>query len=152
MSEYVEVSDLDNDFATASERPPDGQYDVVLRNTRFKWLKTKPPERAFEFLFEISSGAFSGTKISKIAFLRPNLMHWLKTDLSRLGVAFGKLTELQQRQSILHGIQVRIELKTKTDRNNNERQNVFIIKADETAQPAERGAPPSSVPENDIPF
>lgn len=152
MSPYVDVSDLDKPFADASDMDasvPDCECVAEIMRTDFIWTKAKPPERAFQWEFQIIEGDYTGGVVKKTSLLRSDLLRWLKIDLSRCGMRFATLSELQQHQRDLWGLTVQLKLVTKPDKKGKDRQNVWIQKTKDQENERSYEPPP---PEEETPF
>lgn len=156
--DYMDVSDLDNAYRDAEvldfEKVPDGTYQAMVHTVQFKWIKSKPPERAFEWTFKVISGQMRGARIWKTSLLRDDLLRFLKTDVSRFGLKINTLSELQSRLSELLDCIAEIKVETKKDREGKERTNVYINRmiTSDDAPKQNGGSEPPPHNDADIPF
>lgn len=155
MAKFVDVSDMDDRYSRARtddfDSVPDDEYRAIIIKAEFKWFGQSSQERIYEWNFEIMSGEFQGAVLQKLNFLRTDdQFKWLKIDMSKCGVKHHTLSQIQQHQQDLIGMEVAIKTQTK-DGKNGPRQYVYIVNRVEKAQ---QSAAPSGPPpvEDDIPF
>jgi len=153
MSGYVDLDDMEADFKNAKTNSfspiPDGTYQVEVVTARFKELGSN---RLFEWILRTLD---SDKKITKTNLLRPDLMHWLKSDLKACGWEAQSLQEIQQKCSVkLPGMMLEVKVENK-EANGKRFQNVYIQKCltppPEQQQEQQKEQPPPPK-EDDIPF
>ena len=147
MSDYIDVSDMENDYKNAKSSSfsslPDGVYQVEIIAARFK---QQGENRFFEWILRTLD---TDKKITKTNLLRSDLMHWLKSDLKVCGWEPASLQEIQQKCAVkLPGLMLEIKVETKAG-GDKQFQNVYIQKW--LDPPSERKEEPPP-PESEIPF
>jgi hypothetical protein len=148
MSDYVDLSDMEEDYKKASIYPtvPDNKYKVEVIAARFKY---RNDDRLFEWILR---DVDTDRKITKTNLIRPDLMHWLKKDLKTCGWEPVSLQEIQQKCAVkLPGLMLEIEVQTKKA-NGKDFQNVYIQKCLTPPPEDKRAQQEPPPPEDDIPF
>ena len=148
MTDYADMSDMEDDFKNAKTNSfsaaPDGIYQVEIVAARFK---EQGQNKFFEWILRTVD---TDKKITKTNLLRPNLMHWLKSDLKACGWEAQSLQEIQQKCAVkLPGLMLEIKVENK-EANGKTFQNVYIQKCLTPPPEARKDEPPP--PEDDLPF
>jgi hypothetical protein len=143
-----EIQDLDGAFENAPEPEdmveiPDGTYVATV--SEIGLLRSQVGVRYLKWKFKIAVGEERGKQITKLNALKTDSMEWVKGDLRKAGVGIQKISELPRVIHDIPGSWVEIHLKTKPDKNGEQRQNCYINK------PFER-LTEDAPPEEDAPF
>jgi len=151
----MDLSDLDNDFATATppanSEVPDGKYVVAVEQAQLATAKTSG-NRMLKWHLRIVEGEHTGRMLfrNNVLATREN-MAWLKKDLETCQLKLEKLSELEPNLEKLLDLKLEVVKKSK-----GENANVYLNKylgkvtAEEKAEVEAKG---NATPvDSDIPF
>lgn len=111
----VDLSDLDNDYASApadrNDVVPDGKYIAEIHAARF--IETRKGGRFLVMEYSVLAGEYQGALLSRFYSLEPERLRYMKQDLARLGPLPPKLSTWDPSEIL--GLRVEVQVKRSQD-------------------------------------